>query len=58
MQANIRQVVISWLHLEKAVFKLMQNLTSKLKFNDFLFSGTVISSCLWIRIHHCLCLVV
>ena len=27
MQANIRQVVISWLHLEKAIFKLMQNLT-------------------------------
>ena len=33
--------------LEKAVFKLMQNLTSKLQFNVFLFSRIVVSSCSW-----------
>ena len=45
------------LNLEKAVFKLTQNLTSKLQFNGFLFSGRVVSSCLWWRSHHCLCFV-
>ena len=49
--------MIFWLNLEKAVFKLSQNLTSKLQFNGFLFSGRVISTCLWWRSHHFLCLV-
>ena len=44
-------------NLEKVVFKPTQNLTSKLQFNGFLFSGWVISSCLWWRSHHRLCLV-
>ena len=45
------------INLEKAVYKLTQNLTSKLQFNGFLFSGKVASSCSWWRSHHCLCLV-
>ena len=45
------------LNLEIAVFKPMQNLTSKLQFNDFLFSGRVVSTCLWWRSHHSTCLV-
>ena len=45
------------LNLEKAFFKLMQNLTSKLQFNGFLFSGRVVSSCSWWHSHHCPCLV-
>ena len=40
------------LNLEKAVFKLAQNLTSKLQFNGLLFS-----SCLWWHSHHYLCLI-
>ena len=44
-------------NIEKAVFKLTQNLTSKLQFNGFLFSGRMLSSCLWWLSHHCLCLV-
>ena len=44
-------------NLEKAVFKLTQNLTSRLQFHDFLFSGGVVSSCSWWRSHYCLCLV-
>ena len=44
-------------NLEKAVFKLTQNLTSKLQFNGFLFPGRVVSSCFWWRSYHCLCLV-
>ena len=40
---------------EKADFKVMQNLTSNLQFSGFLFSGTVVSSCLWWRSHHFLC---
>ena len=42
------------LNLEKAVFKLSQNLTSKLQFNGFLFSGRMVFSCSWWRSHHCL----
>ena len=41
-------------NLEKAFFKLTQNLTSKLQFAGFLFSGRVVSSCLWWRSHRCL----
>ena len=44
--------MIFWLNLEKAVFKLAQNLTPKLQFNGLLFS-----SCLWWYSHHYLCLV-
>ena len=33
------------LNLDKAVFKLMQNLMPKLHFNGFLFSGRVFSNC-------------
>ena len=49
--------MIFQLNLEKAVFKLMQNLTSKLQFNGFLFSERVLSTCSWQHSHHCLCLV-
>ena len=35
----------------------MQNLTSKLQFNGFLFSGKVVSSCSWWHSHHFLCCV-
>ena len=45
------------LFITKVVFKLTQNVTPKLQFNGFLFSGRVVSSCLWWRSHHCLCLV-
>ena len=48
--------MIFLLNLEKSVFKLMQNLMSKLQFNGFLFSGKVVSSCSWWRSHHCPCL--
>ena len=44
------------LHLEKAIFKLTQYLTSKLQFNYFLFSRRVISSCSWWHSNYCLCL--
>ena len=47
--------MISRLNLEKAVLKLMQNLMSKLQFNDFLFSRKAISSCMWWHSHQCLC---
>ena len=46
------------LNLEKAFFKLTQNLSSKLQFNGFLFSGRAVSSCSWWRSYHCLCLVI
>ena len=45
-----KQVVIFRLNLEKAVFKLTQNLTWKLQFTGFLFSGRVVPS----YCHHCL----
>ena len=45
------------LFITKVVFKLTQNVTPKLQFNGFLFSGRVVSSCLRWRSHHCLCLV-
>ena len=45
------------LNLEKAVFKLTLNLTSKLQFNGFLFSWRVVSSCSRLRSNNCLCLV-
>ena len=46
--------MIFWLNLEKVVFKLMQNLASKLQFNGFLFCGKVVSSWSWWRSHQCL----
>ena len=46
--------MIFWLHLEKAVFKLKQNL--KLQFNGFLFSGSSFQLFV-LTYHHCLCLV-
>ena len=45
------------LNLEKFTFKLTKNLTSKLQLDGFLFSGRLVSSCLWWRSYHCLCLV-
>ena len=42
-----QQVGIFQLNLDKAVFKLMQNLTSKLQLNGSLFSGKVVVSCSW-----------
>ena len=41
-------------NLEKSIFKLMQNLTSKLHCNGFLSSRIVFSSCSWWHSHHCL----
>ena len=49
--------MILGLNLEKIIFKLMQNITSELQFNGFLFSGRVVSRFLWWHSHHCLCLV-
>ena len=48
--------MIFQLNLQKAVFKLMQSLTSKLQLNGFLFSRKVNSSCSWWRSDRCLCL--
>ena len=47
--------MIFLLNLEKAVFKLTQNLTLKLLFNAFQFSGKAVSSCAWRHSHHCVC---
>ena len=49
--------MISRFNLEKAVFKLPQNLTSKLKLNGFLVFGRAVSRCSWRRSHNCLGLV-
>ena len=44
--------MICRLNLEKSVFKLMQNLTSKLHCSGFLSSRKVFSSCSWWHSHH------
>ena len=52
LRFEIRPFAIVPTNLEKAVFKLMQSLTSKLQFNVFTFSGKAFSDCLRYRNHH------